>query len=204
MRPCPPSPNLRQALADGAAAFTLLELLVVMAVITILAGLILPAASRAREAGRSTVCLSNLRQIGVALQLYVQDYRNRLPVMYDRGLSLATNLPPGTNAPPAGEGTRPSVDTLLAAQLGSLRVLKCPSDRAGLFDTTGSSYSWNSLLNNQDADRLNVLGIHFDPHQIPVFFDKESFHRARGEKKGVNYLYADGHLKNLLVLEGIK
>jgi prepilin-type processing-associated H-X9-DG protein len=44
----------------------------------------------------------------------------------------------------------------------------------------------------------------FDPHQIPVFFDKEAFHQARGEKKGVNYLYADGHIRNLLAIEGTK
>jgi sarcosine oxidase subunit alpha len=38
----------------------------------------------------------------------------------------------------------------------------------------------------------------------PVFFDKEAFHSARGEGKGVNYLYADGHIKNLLAVEGSK
>jgi prepilin-type processing-associated H-X9-DG protein len=44
--------------------------------------------------------------------------------------------------------------------------------------------------------------MNFDPHAIPVFFDKESFHAARGPKKAVNYLYADGHIKNLLAIEG--
>jgi hypothetical protein len=48
------------------------------------------------------------------------------------------------------------------------------------------------------------MTIPFDPHQLPVMFDKEAFHRARGEKKGVNHLYADGHIKNLLVLEGTR
>ena len=40
------------------------------------------------------------------------------------------------------------------------------------------------------------------PISIPVFFDKESFHAARGPGKAVNYLYADGHIKNLLAIEG--
>ena len=178
-------------------AFTLIELLVVMAVISVLAALLLPVVSRAKEAGRSTVCLGHLRQIGVALQLYVQDHQNRMPIMYDRLVS--TNNTPGTAAPGP-----PSVDVALASYLGQLRVLRCPSDVARLFERTGSSYAWNNLLNGQDAEHLTVFTVAFNPHQIPVFFDKESFHRARGETRGINYLFADGHSKNLLAQEGMK
>ena len=107
-----------------------------------------------------------------------------------------------TNAPPTN--TLSSVEVVLSNCLGSVKVLRCPSDRKQIYERTGSSYSWNSLLNGQDAEHLTVLAIDFDPHQIPVFFDKEAFHSARGEKKGVNYLYADGHIKNLLAIEGTK
>ena len=69
---------------------------------------------------------------------------------------------------------------------------------------TGSSYAWNSFLNGQDADRLELLNLTSDPHRIPVFFDKEGFHAARGAGKEMNFLYADGHLKKLLELEGTK
>jgi prepilin-type N-terminal cleavage/methylation domain-containing protein/prepilin-type processing-associated H-X9-DG protein len=173
-------------------AFTLIELLAALAIIGVLAGLLLPAFSKAKEAARATACLSNLRQIGIALQLYTQDNNNRLPIMRDK----STNAPP-TNA-------LPSVEVVLTNHLGSVKVLKCPSDRRQIYEQSGSSYSWNNLLNGQDAEHLTVLSIDFDPHQIPVFFDKEAFHSARGEKKGVNYLYADGHIKNLLAIEGTK
>ncbi len=56
-------------------AFTLIELLVVIAIIATLIAILLPALSPARRAGRETACLSNLRQIGIAWTLYLNDYR---------------------------------------------------------------------------------------------------------------------------------
>lgn len=192
--PCSVAETEHGARNTEPAAFTLIELLVVLGIIGVLAGLLLPAVSRAKESARATACLSNLRQVGIALQLYVQDNNNHLPVMRD--------APMDTNAPPTNALPRP--DIVLSNALGSVKVLRCPSDRQQIFERTGSSYGWNSLLNGQDADHLKVMALDFDPHQIPVFFDKEAFHKARGEKKAVHYLYADGHIRNLLTLEGTK
>ncbi len=173
----------------------------VIAIIAILAALLLPVLSRARESGRATVCLSNLRQVGIALQVYVGDYNNKLPWMSD--------IYPGVT------NEFPGPDTVLSNQLGNVRVLYCPSDKwtgdtalphpqknPTYFDQTGSSYAWNTLLNGQDADHLSALGLKFDPHQIPLMYDKEKFHIARGAVKAKNFLYADGHIRNLLVIEG--
>jgi prepilin-type N-terminal cleavage/methylation domain-containing protein len=176
-----------------ACAFTLIELLVVLGIIALLAALLLPVIGKVKAQGRGTECLSNLRQIGLALQLYVQDNHNRLPVMYDALF--------GTNTPATNHAT---IDRVLSNHLGSVQVLRCPADDHQVFEQSGSSYAWFVLVNGQDADRLHVWGQDFDPHSIPLVFDKEGFHRARGPGKELNYLYADGRIQNLLVLEGTK
>src|ERR1051325_5356600 len=97
-------------------AFTLIELLVVIAIIALLAALLLPTFGRVKESGRATACLSNLHQIGTALQLYVGDNRNRLPFMRDKSFSTTNDLP--------------TPDATLSHYLGNTNVLRCPDRKS--------------------------------------------------------------------------
>ena len=62
------------------SAFTLIELLVVIAIIAILAAILFPVFGRARENARRSSCQSNMKQVGIALMQYTQDYDERLPL----------------------------------------------------------------------------------------------------------------------------
>jgi prepilin-type N-terminal cleavage/methylation domain-containing protein len=62
-------------------AFTLIELLVVVAIIAVLIAILLPALGHAREAGRSTVCLSNLRSLGMICRQYADEFKGRSPAL---------------------------------------------------------------------------------------------------------------------------
>lgn len=82
---------------DARRGFTLIELLVVISIISLLAAILFPVFSRARENARRTSCLSNMKQMGTATMMYVQDYDGRYPVRYiswsGRNLSQLAHWP---------------------------------------------------------------------------------------------------------------
>jgi prepilin-type N-terminal cleavage/methylation domain-containing protein len=76
--------NVPMNTKSGIFAFTLIELLVVIAIIAILAALLLPVLARSKEASYVAACSSNLKQMGVAIQIYTTDYGDAMPNIYDR------------------------------------------------------------------------------------------------------------------------
>jgi prepilin-type N-terminal cleavage/methylation domain-containing protein/prepilin-type processing-associated H-X9-DG protein len=159
-------------------SFTLMELLVVLGIIAILAALLFPAFQRGRASARASACIGNLRQIGFALQMYVNESNGRMPVLQNRA---------STNEP------LPALDTVLLPQVaGGRQVFACPGDDSDLFASSGTSYFWNFTVNGQELHRLFSIAGGSELTRIPLVSDKQGFHPY--QKDRVNILYADGHV----------
>ena len=126
-------------------SFTLIELLVVIAIIAILAGMLMPALSQARERGRAVNCLSNARELGKVYLFYGDDYGNYLPCLNNLGGDGAINS--------AGEtvSAKNWLNDIVKQYLGRLNastepyaLLFCPSE-TGKDDIT-TNYGLNYLI----------------------------------------------------------
>src|SRR2546421_6637947 len=101
-------------------AFTLIELLVVIAIIAIIAAILFPVFAQAREKARETTCISNSRQIGLQVRMYVQDFDETMPIFY------AYNT-----QPPAGQPGHKGIEELILPYGKSRDLFRCPDDAGG-------------------------------------------------------------------------
>jgi prepilin-type N-terminal cleavage/methylation domain-containing protein/prepilin-type processing-associated H-X9-DG protein len=194
---------MRPRTASVERAFTLIELLVVIAIIAVLAAILFPVFARAREKARQTTCLSNLRQIGLGVAMYAQDWDDTFPQTH-----------PGSWDDPS-----PSQDCLsiLAVDLDpyirNWQVWRCPTDPSPQVDPTGvwrTSYEvhgWFEYGASQGGVKWPSQTVYLA--ERPADRTDDSFHPACGATEadvkaaiahdrhngGANYLYADGHSK---------
>ena len=129
------------------SAFTLIELLVVIAIIAILAAILFPVFARARENARRSSCSSNLKQIGLGVLQYVQDYDERYPPAYSNGEPAFTPW-----------------HALVQPYVKSTQLFACPSNTNNTVPvnntggTTGVPFIPSSYVANGSGNKNNSLG----------------------------------------------
>ncbi len=179
----PEKPIITIRLGSGASAyparlFSLIELLVVIGIIAILAGLLFPMLSNVRARAKKTSCMGNLRQLGIAVNTYVANSDGFLPVCVRVG-----------NGPDDPYAIHNMLD------IGFSKVYVCPADSYEYRDGKtfhqlyGTSYEWNVWVNGRFIDK-SELGIQEMKILTPIMGDGADFHGKRGR----NYLYADGRV----------
>ena len=187
--------------------FTLIELLVVIAIISILASILFPVFARARENARRSSCQSNLKQIGLGIQQYTQDYDEKYPLE-----QISSGIPYVSAIQPYVKSTQificPSAPQTLRYDSGDDGVALDATWETRLSDgyqfVARGTYGMNTNLTLTDGMSIAAVD---QPAEVPLAFDcswlgagfatlpGDNVMEAARHLDGSNIGYADGHVK---------
>lgn len=204
--------------------FTLIELLVVIAIIAVLAAILFPVFSRARENARRATCQSNLKQIGLGLMQYVQDYDERWPAWarsnnnalgntsdiwwskqiqpYVKSTQLfvcPSNTTETYNTGSLNNNISADYSAVYYADSGNYGAVRGTGNGWGVFGDTGSTGVASSDIPSTATTIAVCEQAHGDVFLPPSGYDltNTTYHLACQHLQTSNYLMADGHVKAL-------
>ncbi len=177
---------------------TLVEVIVVISMIGILVSLLLPAFQQARLRAKSSICLSNLHQLDLALAAYAQDHAGDFPTALDSfHYFMLSNDHSGT---PVASGDLVDIQDALKPYVSDRRIFRCPMDRTEpwvdkptFFDLDGSSYEYH-----EHTSVTPYPSTASDPTTDLLFCDYGYFHGGDSGLDGrLNGVFADGHAQTI-------